>query len=160
MNLREFIEDAVHEELLSAAWKRMNQSSQPKLSETLKKFLGLQNAADRANSTQENFEDRTAANRRDVSKKRFEAVKDLKMVFNETNKFVGEPLEIEGMKVKFAGVSVEAINGFVDLHFRYTTEDGGFEGEFVVSADEGFEFVDAPPGIHEKANRRLFKNSR
>lgn len=160
MNLREFIEDVVQEEFLSAAWKRMNQPlRQSKLSRMLQKFLGLQNAADRANSTQESFEDRTASNSREVSKKRFEAVKDLKVVFNEINSLVGEPLEIEGVRVKFVGVSIDAINGFVDLHFRYVTDDNEFEGEFLVSGDEGFEFVDAPPGIHESANGRLLKKS-
>lgn len=160
MNLREFIEDVVHEEFLSAAWKRMNQplrSSKP--SGIVQKLVGLQNAADRANSTQESFEDRTVSNSREVSKRRFEAVKNLKVVFNETNKLAGELLEIEGVEVKFAGVSIDPINGFVDLRFLYTVDNGNFEGEFVVGGEEGFEFVDAPPGVSEVANRRLFKKS-
>lgn len=156
MKLREFIGDTIREEFLSAAWKRMNQPLlQSKHSEILQKFVNLQNAVDRANSTQENFEDRTASNSREVSKNRFKAVKNLKILFGQINSLAGALLKIEGVDVNFLGVSVEVINGFVNLHFRYATDNGDYEGEFVVDEDEGFEFVDSPPGIHEKANRRL-----
>lgn len=160
MNLREFIRDIIHEELLSAVWKRMNQPLlRSKLSGVLQKFIDLQNAADKANSTQENFEDRTTTNSREVSKNRFKAVKNLKVLFGQINNFAGMTLKVEGVDVKFLGVSVEVINGFVNLHFRYAADNGEHEGEFVVDEDEGFVFVDPPPGLHEKANKRLSRKN-
>lgn len=156
MNLREFIGDTIREEFLSAAWKRMNQPLfQSEDSEILQKFIDLQNAEDRANSTQVNFLNRTASNSREVSINRFKAVKNLRKLFGQINSLAGATLKIEGVDVKFLGVSVEVNNGFANLHFRYATDNGEHKGEFVVGEDEGFEFIDPPPGIDEKANRRL-----
>jgi hypothetical protein len=153
MNLRDFIQETIQEEFLSAMWKRANQPiTLSKFQEVSDQLHGLQQAADKANETHEQFQDRTSSNSKETSKRRFEAVKNLKMVFMATKQMVGKPLEVEGVEVKFTDVAVKANDGFVEVSFHYETPDGTHQGEFAVSADEGFEFLDAPPGVNEQGS--------